>query len=303
MTASRRPLSLSFGERAKLNWICLEQYLLFSVRHVRYFKIFAFHCAYSLLHPRKSRVLRYGFCALQWIDDLLDGDRASPEEPLDLVARLQAQIASENWESGSSSETHPQFRNLWRLTRGLWIELMAISDSPAKKNEAKHALIEVIGAMMEDRRRVRDGLLWSGADLRSHHCRTFRHSMDLTLIAMGSDLRADAVPKALEFLGWCSTLRDLKEDLAKGLINIPAEVIPPGKFPMRAPWRDLAQEPTVANWIHDYTEEARKLYVQCEEGLQSLGKRKGISFFRVMIQSSKKYFPKDQLPEASHSKS
>jgi hypothetical protein len=65
----------------------------------------------------------------------------------------------------------------------------------------------------------------SAETLAEHHRKTFRLSLDLTLIAAGSNLRAEDAPELVEALSWCSPVRDLREDLAKGLINIPAEVL------------------------------------------------------------------------------
>ena len=45
------------------------------------------------------------------------------------------------------------------------------------------------------------------------------------LAAQQAALRAADVPELVEALGWCSTFRDLREDLGAGIVNVPREVL------------------------------------------------------------------------------
>jgi hypothetical protein len=260
-------------------WLCLRQFARSSLRHVRYFRVFLFLTLYALLNPRRARVLRHGFCALQWIDDLLDGDRPSPEgEPLERIAAVRAEI-----EGGTSPQPRPgdayashRGRPELRLIRALCRDL----DSLPTRQEARHELVQVISVMMRDRERVKDRLLLSGDELRTHHRGTFRHSLNLTLIGMESRLRADDMPAALELLGWCSTIRDLDEDLKKGLVNIPREVLAANPERQRA----------VERWLGLYRAEAAVWLESCERRLEQLAREPGIEAFKILIGSTRKYF-------------
>ncbi|HEU4889453.1 MAG TPA: fatty acid desaturase, partial [Thermoanaerobaculia bacterium] len=79
---------------------CLWQCMRFSRRHVRYFVIFLAIYLPSLLHWRRYRAVRAGFCAAQWIDDLLDGDRRSEREPLEIVDELLEEMTGGTFSSG-----------------------------------------------------------------------------------------------------------------------------------------------------------------------------------------------------------
>ncbi len=78
--------------------------------------------------------------------------------------------------------------------------------------------------MCVDRERVLATRVSSATELADLHRATFRGSLDLMLIAADSPLRAIDVPELVEALGWCSTVRDLDDDLAHGLINMPREI-------------------------------------------------------------------------------
>jgi membrane-associated phospholipid phosphatase len=184
---------------------CLWQCVRFSRRHIRYFVIFLAIWAPSLLHWRKYRAVRAGFCAAQWIDDLLDGDRPSEREPLEVIGALVKEMVRERFSSSSLS----------RLTAAFFAEL---------DDEGKNKFIALVRTMMRDRQRVLGGEVWSQEELDGHHHATFALSVDLMLLTAGCRTRAAAVPSLIEAFAWCSVFRDLDDDLAKGLINIPRGV-------------------------------------------------------------------------------
>jgi hypothetical protein len=179
---------------------CLWQCARFSRRHLRYFVIFIAIYAPSLLHGKRYRAVRYGFCAAQWIDDLLDGDRPSKREPLEII---------DNLDNGNDA--------LSRLVTAFYNEI----DTPAQQEF--HDLVQ---CMRTDRVRVLTAARWTQAQLDAHHEATFRHSVNLLLITTGCTARAHDVPSLINALGWCSVVRDLEDDLRKGLNNLPVDVAP-----------------------------------------------------------------------------
>ncbi|MBV9492684.1 MAG: phosphatase PAP2 family protein [Acidobacteria bacterium] len=176
---------------------CLVQCARFSRRHVRYFVIFLAIWGPSLLHWRRTRVIRFAFVTAQWIDDLLDGDRPSKRDPLLIVDELLAR----------------------RFTREPLPRLMAALFRELKPQDE---FLDLIREMRLDRLRL--GERWTAAPLEEHHRRTFALSVDLMLQLTGCRTRATEVMPLVDALAWCSVFRDLDDDLAKGLINIPLEV-------------------------------------------------------------------------------
>ena len=152
-------------------------------------------------------MLRVGFCLLQAIDDLLDGDRPSVADP-----RLIAESIATQLQTGEFRTDH-----LGTMAEVLKEELDAVrtgSDDPV--GEA----IALIRHMTVDRERVEQSLIFDAEQLRSHHRTTFMHSLNLLLIAAGATTRASDVPELVEAFGWCSTVRDLEEDLGHGLARL-----------------------------------------------------------------------------------
>ena len=181
---------------------CLWQCMRFSRRHVRYFVIFLAIYLPSLLHWRRYRAVRTGFCAAQWIDDLLDGDRPSDREPLELVDELLEEMTKGTFSA----------RPLSRILAVLFVDL---------DDDARRDFIQLIRTMRRDRERVLAREEWPENVLDAHHRTTFTLSVNLLLVTTGCRARASQVPSLVDALGWCSVFRDLDDDQRKGLNNIP----------------------------------------------------------------------------------
>lgn len=202
----------SFVRAVRLEYICLSQFALFIRRHRRYLVIALFLYGHSLFRWRKTRVLRVGFCLLQAIDDLLDGDRPSAADPRSIAEDITTQLQTGEFRTD----------RLAALAEALSEDLEALrtdSDDPVGE------VIALIRHMAVDRERVERSLIFNAEQLRRHHRTTFMHSLNLLLIAAGASTRARDVPELVEAFGWCSTVRDLEEDLDHGLVNVPADVV------------------------------------------------------------------------------
>ena len=179
---------------------CLWQCARFSLRHPRYFVIFLSIWGPSLVAWRKRRRVRVAFVTLQWIDDLLDGDRKSKREPLEIVDELLA-----------GNSPHP----LARLMATLFSDLDAVS---------RDEFLALVREMRRDRVRALARETWSEAELDQHHRTTFNLSVDLLLRVTGCRARASDVAPLVDALAWCSVFRDLDDDQRKGLNNVPCDV-------------------------------------------------------------------------------
>jgi hypothetical protein len=247
------------GEAAWVEWCCLVQCLTFSRRHRRYFVIFATIYLGSLLHWRRYRGVRTGYCLAQWIDDLLDGDRPCDGEPLVITEQLIAEMTARSFSR----------RDLSRLTAAFFAEL---TSRPAPDGrDPRQELIALVRNMQRDRERVLCGAVWEQRQLDEHHHETFSLSLDLMLFAAGSDVRGADVPALVKALSWCSTFRDLEDDLRKGLINVPREAWPADRgLTTGVKVVDLARSPLYRQWVEKERERALLSLEQCELELMSL---------------------------------
>jgi len=237
----------------------------------------------SLPMWRATRVLRTGFCFLQHLDDLLDGDRPSEREPLVVVDEVVRAI-----QTGRYGED-----DLMRLASAFVSDIRAVGGEASVRD-----VLSLIAVMRRDRCRVIDGTMLDRESLRKHHRETFRLSIDLMLTARKAELRAKDVPELIELLGWCSTMRDMREDLRAGIINIPAEVLEAARSKgLRSlDYNAVVATEAVRDWLKQERELAQKLLLATERRLGAIGGRTGASSLRVFARSMRGFllrrFPK-----------
>jgi fatty acid desaturase/phytoene/squalene synthetase len=194
---------------ADIELLCLRNEWLFARRHRRYALIALMLLVDRLPRWRTRRVLSTGYCFLQAVDDVMDGDRPSSRDPLALVDELMQAIRDDRFGDD----------DLMRLGKAFISDLRRIGRPAAVVD-----VLKLMAVMRRDRCRAIDHALWGGEALREHHRQTFTLSLNLLLAARGSDLSAADAPELVEAFGWCSTMRDLREDLDAGLVNVPADI-------------------------------------------------------------------------------
>ena len=102
--------------------------------------------------------------------------------------------------------------------------------------------------MRRDAQQVATQGLLTHLELKTHHRTTFHQSVNLLLITSQLQTRAEGVPDLVAALGWCSVVRDLSEDLGKGLVNVPAEVV---RRVEAAGGKLTAQHPEIRRWLEE----------------------------------------------------
>jgi hypothetical protein len=246
------------------NTVHLELRVLFealriSTRHPRYLFITAVLWGLGLFKPIESRKWRWSFVLLQFIDDLLDGHRASSQPPLEIVKDLKNQIQFRVYQN-----------NFW----GQMIQkLMQGFDGDPSAWDAKYEFLNVIDNMMLDYHRRSDKILMPEARLKQHHRETFIPSINLLFMAMGSKSRINENLEFIDLLAWCSIARDLKDDQSRGLFNTPQE--------FREPENQI-------QWLNQQTLIAQKNWALASEKVFTLDP-KAQKITRLFLKSAQKY--------------
>lgn len=243
--------------RGRLESVCLSEAARCAARHRRYALIAVALVVASVPRWRERRLARVGFCYLQHLDDLLDGQLACQGEPED--------VASEHQRALLGKAPFPDSPLGW------------LGQSMAEDLRARQGIglaVEVIEEMKLDRRRVREGLLLEETELNRHLERTFELSLDLMLLAAGSSLTSARVPHLAKALGWCSIYRDYAEDQSLGLINVPAEI-----------WSSGGTE----GWFALRHAQVLEQLERARGELAVLGKEKGVGLLGVFLRSVERY--------------
>ncbi|MET0406149.1 MAG: phosphatase PAP2 family protein [Cystobacter sp.] len=266
-------------EALRVEALCLRELYHFSRRHLRYLLAGLGLYAASLPRWRALRGARVGFCFLQLVDDVLDGDRRVTGEPLDWVDALLARLETR----GGGDDV--------ALTLG------RVFLAGLRTGEARADALQLVRIMREDRVRVRERLEWDAAMLRAHHRETFRLSIGLMLHTAHADVRALDAPALLDAFGWCSVMRDLGEDLRKGLFNVPAEVAQAVRATGANPWDFDALKNSAAGreWLAAEHRAARELLTRAGAQVAALEGRSGVGLLRLFHRSIEGFWAK-RLP-------
>ncbi|MBN9686505.1 MULTISPECIES: phosphatase PAP2 family protein [unclassified Corallococcus] len=260
----------TFLEAVRVEALCAREMYRFARRHPRYGLIALALYQQSLGRWRKARRARAGFCFLQMVDDVLDGDRPVEGEPLDAIDALLRTLAA--GAPGPATEFHATAVTLGRVL------LTELSDP-----EAREQVLELVRTMRRDRERVRDGHWWDEATLQTQLGNTFRLSVNLMLHVADAQVRAEDAPSLLAALGWCSVMRDLREDLAQGLFNVPADVAAEVRAQGHAPedFDSLLTAQAGRAWVLGEYQRARALLDRSAKELAQLEGRQGAALLRL----------------------
>lgn len=246
-----RLVTFDLHEAVSTEWLLFVELTRFGLRHRRYVPINLALYALALPRFRERRVLRSGYVLLQVIDDVLDGDRVIEEPPLDLARRAVTHLETRVFTDD----------RLGRLCRAF------CRDAPA---EAIPVAVSLIHTMCRDHERMTTKARWGAAKIREQLHDTFRCSLEVLLICGGSTARAADVPKLVELMSWCSAVRDLDEDEARGLFNLPIGA-------QRAEWLDAERI------------RARQLLIETDAELAQLKDRRAARWLGVLARSTRKY--------------
>ncbi len=195
----------------KIEYLCLKQFYYFSRRHRRYFFIFLSMYIGSLFRWRKLRILRAGYCFIQLLDDILDGDRQIHLDPRVYANQIANEISHESFSKSSDASILCDF-------------VVSAAKERLDYLSIKQKLLSLVTILANDCDRRINRRSDLASVLSQHHRQTFQLSMDITLAFLDSKVTSFDCPEIIESLAWCSVMRDLRDDLKVGIINIPMDV-------------------------------------------------------------------------------
>ena len=324
---ARRPDIL---RRVSVEWQMLLEQATFARRHRRYALISLILAAYRLRHPARGGLLVSGYCFLQAFDDLMDGDRQTARTADEEACRLIRE-----WRHGRFDENDPysrlaaDFRGRLKTSEASFCEAKtkAVSSCKAKtdieglgeakanakysrKTEtvlpaaaARFALTRTLGllhTMHLDRLRAERAQLWTEAEIAAQHRRTFTRSLDLLLAALGSSVRGRDLPELVDALGWCSTMRDLPEDLRAGIVNIPSELWRQAGWPSekRHDPAALSADAAFRDWMRQERNRALQLLDQADRRPERRNRTPHLKLIRPFRAPFRRTTPASPLPVA-----
>lgn len=244
---------------------CFRLYVRFIRRHIRYAPIVIALYGYSLFQWKKARPLRAGFALAQAVDDILDGDWQIQSDPIELT-RLCVRDPSTVHDNG--------------------LKQICVYLIPWMK---EHGLLDSLSSLFETlildckRRSTREQ--WPGEKLKNHHFRTFELSAKIALGLCELELSPADARGVIESLAWVSPMRDLREDLEKGINNIPSEVVDTSRMTAK----EALSNRRVIEWMKTEYQSALLSLDRSNLELKRIQDRKGAVYFGIFHRLVKSY--------------
>lgn len=244
--------------RVRLEWLWWLNLAAFARRHRRYALIGLMLTLLRLRRPAQGTLLLSGFVLLQMVDDVMDGDRRLPVAAEIWMGRLLAA-----WQRGVFGDEDSLL-----LAADFHRRLQSLPDHAAARADV-NALLHT---MFRDYARARQQAVWPADDLARQHRATFDLSLNLLLAATQAGQRANALPALSAALAWCSVMRDLREDLAAGIINIPADIWAQLRpLPNGTPDAAWLQQAPLQQWMRHQHQQAGQLLDRLDQQLAGDG--------------------------------
>lgn len=260
--------------------ICLKQFCFFCRRHRRYVLIFLVMYSGCLFRWRKTRSIRTGYCFVQLVDDILDGDRHFDSDLGIFVESLIEELKTERFSHANDASTLAAF---------FYRAISARTDATIIKKK----LIELVEILKFDYERRVNCRSLPRSTLEIQHRRTFELSLDITLALVDSKTRTEQCPGIVSSLAWCSVMRDLREDLSAGIINIPQEVLSlPGRALTAAKIDSILNHQAVRQWIRSEFLRGQENLETARESIERLNDKSGKRIMNLFWKSIKAYVPK-----------
>ena len=290
-----RQLARATLPRYQAHLLWLDNQIQFARRHPRYALISLILYSQYPLHRQRSKLMIAGYCFLQAYDDIMDGDRAlkgslktagcnevktdgatdgavppaitPPQYAAQIIQQWQgyaaaglaertqlrqpetAQRQPENECSQNELSDLPQLAQLFN-------QQLALLPNYA---EVHAEVAQLLRLMQADAIRAAARQLYPQAQLQQHMNQTFISSLNLLFCAQQCTTRAEHIPELVRALAWCSTTRDWDDDLAVGIINIPAEIWHAAQLaPDARDGRVMSQNPIIAAWLTQQKQHAEQ---------------------------------------------
>lgn len=193
--------------------ICFREFRSLVARSPKYIHLAACMYARSLDDARRSCLMRAAYCLARHVDDVVDGDRMVEQDRSLYVGKIIKQIEEEKFDLQNP---------ISRLAKYVLEELDRIR---LNGDDPKREYLGLFSRMVIDRERAQHNIVYDEETLHEHVRQTLTHAQNITLIISGSRMRGGDVLDLVDAQGRLYNLRDVKEDLSSGLVNIPSEVL------------------------------------------------------------------------------
>ncbi len=244
-----------------------------SRRSIRYFIIYLLLYLFAFINYRKSKRLRIGFTYLQRIDDYMDRDLITTEEPMAVL----------------KSHLDTKSKSLDPVLDSLYTHFIELKFSIEEIKRIEVAFSSLIQTMSDDYSRREYRVVNNRLELYKHMHKTFYFSVDLMIMVILPNEKTEEYRDLIDLLIWCSIVRDLEVDFSSGLYNIPSEFLQKTDSLRTLSFNEFETSPFFRKWLTEITEEFFDNFRIMEARVCALGFGHKKLIYTIFLSSARKY--------------
>lgn len=224
----------------------------------------------------RSRLMRASYLPVRKVDDALDGDAPKIKNPLLYAHTLKDNIAKNIF--GKSPE-----EQLLRYS-------LDVLESKARPNDNPRGdFARAIDAIIFDHVRASERRALTSEEIEKYYLDAFDPVINITLLAIDSNLRSRDVPSLSYGQGRVYSVRDFQEDWERGIINVPGEVISSAGLSPSSPYEEVSKNQEVSDWFHQSLVKTKPDLLEAQSLLNRTGEKQTQVVCNSLISPMLKY--------------
>lgn len=214
----------------------------------------------SLFGPERSRVMRASYMPIRFVDDLLDGDAQGVTDPLAYVQDLNHRIATDSLTNS-------------RIERQLSYSLDVLESKAKSNDDPRGDFVRAIDAIIFDRERASERKVLSAKEIEQYYRNAFDPVINITLLAIDSNLRSGDIPVLSYGQGRVYSARDFEVDWKRGIINVPGDVVSSAGLSPRSSFDEVGGNPKIVDWFHQSLAATKPALLEAQLLLRQSGEK------------------------------
>lgn len=227
----------------------------------------------SLPDCELGQIARTSYFFARYVDDVLDGDREIGTHPLLRVNDLREQIACDNYKKGDRIAALAKFA------------IARLNERKRDGDDPEANFLKAIDIVIFDYERAEERRVLNFDELEDYYWKAFSPVVNLSLIAVQSQFRANDIRELSICQGIVYSLRDLKEDWAHGIINIPSEVLDRAGLDEYSSYEEVSTNPGVIKWFKEELDYCQLALISLQNKLKESRERITFMMCNVLINS------------------
>lgn len=253
--------------------ICLQEAAHLVRRGPKYWIVVSHMYLNGLTNPMRAKIFRAAYFFCRHIDDVLDGDRKISSDPEEYVNSIL---------KGMNEKINtPKIVNLYHFV----IDHIKTNGTSNPQKDFRN----IINVMLYDYKRSKDKQILTKKELDNYFSKTFTPVLNISLQIGNSKLRGKDLLDMAYAMGHLYSIRDMKIDLSRRIINIPKEELILSELTGLISYDKVCKNTHLSKWMNLEVDKYHKILFTLKEKLKNKNDKNSIKICAPLIRSMESY--------------